>query len=388
MGAFMGEQAQWSTMRLDESVIKPDLWQDGESAAQLRQSAARYQRLVEVSPHAIFINRANRLVFINAAGIALLGATDATQLLGKSPFDLFHPASHGIISERIHLMLTEGRGVGYVEEVIRRLDGTPIHVEVAAVPFTDHDGTPVIQVILHDITHRKQAEALERAQRQLAEALRASLAALTSSLNVEKVMEVPCDGGSIILFEGNTGRVAYLRGFAPDAVEFFRKYRFELNQLTGDAHRAAVRSYIVSDTRTCADWLALPPTQWVRSSLRTPIKLRGSIIGMLVLDSALPQHFQATDIEKLEAFADHSALALENANQFARLEAGVAARTAELQQAKEQVEAILNSSPDGIVLVDPALQIQQSNSAWLRLFDCPIHHCAGELLLTSTGGHK
>ncbi len=54
--------------------------------------------------------------------------------------------------------------------------------------------------------------------------------------------------------------------------------------------------------------------------------------------------------------------------QFARLEVDVAERTAELRQAKEQIEAILDNSPDAIVLVGPQWRIQQANSTWQTLF--------------------
>lgn len=52
------------------------------------------------------------------------------------------------------------------------------------------------------------------------------------------------------------------------------------------------------------------------------------------------------------------------------LEQLVAQRTTELSQAKERVEAILNNSTDGILLVQSDLTIQQANTAFSDLFAC------------------
>jgi PAS domain-containing protein len=42
----------------------------------------RYRRLVDLSPYGIFIVQADRIVLVNPAAVRLMGATDASQLLG------------------------------------------------------------------------------------------------------------------------------------------------------------------------------------------------------------------------------------------------------------------------------------------------------------------
>ena len=64
----------------------------------------------------------------------------------------------------------------------------------------------------------------------------------------------------------------------------------------------------------------------------------------------------------------YASLALSNAEHVTQLETHVTERTAELQAAKERVEAILNNSFDGILLVDPDLRIQQANAVFNTLF--------------------
>jgi PAS domain S-box-containing protein len=133
-----------------------DITERKQAEAAALASETRYRSLVVMSPDALFINRKERVVFINAAGLRLFGAQTLDQILGRRVFDLFHPDYHPIIHKRLEQMKT-GQGVPLIEEKIVRLDGTIVDVEVAAAPFHDSQG-PAVQVILRDITDRKQTE--------------------------------------------------------------------------------------------------------------------------------------------------------------------------------------------------------------------------------------
>ena len=121
----------------------------------------RYRRLVESSPDGIFISQDDRIVFLNAAAVRLFGASSPEQILGRRcPSDLFHPASHALIHERVARLLA-GETMPPAEEKLVRLDGTVTDVEVNSVRVDEPSG-PAIQVIVRDITVRKRAEALLR----------------------------------------------------------------------------------------------------------------------------------------------------------------------------------------------------------------------------------
>ncbi|MCA9913239.1 MAG: PAS domain S-box protein, partial [Anaerolineae bacterium] len=62
-------------------------------------------------------------------------------------------------------------------------------------------------------------------------------------------------------------------------------------------------------------------------------------------------------------------------------EARVAQRTAELQRQQQQTEAILQSSSDGIVLLDENLKIRSTNESFCALFRCSQASCLGTSLL-------
>ncbi len=123
----------------------------------LKESEERYRTLIEISIDAIYINQNNTITYLNNAALKLFGASNPHQLIGKSPFDLFHPDYHEKIKQRIDKMIKEGTTAPITEEKIVRIDGTIVDVEVAATPFIIN-GEKAIQVILRDITERKQAE--------------------------------------------------------------------------------------------------------------------------------------------------------------------------------------------------------------------------------------
>src|ERR1043166_2000528 len=63
------------------------------SSQSLRESEERYQRLVELSPDAIFVYNEGSIVFVNRAGVRLLGAESFAELIGK-PFINFVPSEY------------------------------------------------------------------------------------------------------------------------------------------------------------------------------------------------------------------------------------------------------------------------------------------------------
>jgi PAS domain S-box-containing protein len=137
--------------------------------AALRRSEQRYRSLVECAPDAIFVNRDDRVDYVNPAALSLFGAAAPGEIVGRPALDLFHPEYRGLVSDRIR-KLREGSPVPLVHERIVRLDGSVRDVEVAAFPFED-DAGPAIEVILRDVTDRKAAE---RRTAEYAERLAAS----------------------------------------------------------------------------------------------------------------------------------------------------------------------------------------------------------------------
>ncbi len=123
----------------------------------LRESEERYRQLAQLSPDAIVVHREGQIIFVNAAGVRLLGAASEQELLGRSVMDFIHPDDAPMIRERMQQVMEERRPTDFAEQRLVRLDGQIIHAEAAsvAVPL---GGKVIVQTVARDITERREAE--------------------------------------------------------------------------------------------------------------------------------------------------------------------------------------------------------------------------------------
>ena len=143
--------------RDDESAdLRPE-----ETLEALRESEERYRRLVELCPDGVLVSSGGRIAFVNLTGARILGAQRPQAVVGALLLDLIHPDLRDDTQKRL-ADLDGGRRVPAFETRIVRLDGAVLDVEIAATPFP-HQGKPAAQIVVRDVTSRKEAEeALQR----------------------------------------------------------------------------------------------------------------------------------------------------------------------------------------------------------------------------------
>jgi len=147
----------------------------------LQSSEERYRSLVELSPDALFVQSDGKIVFINSAGVKLFGASDAAELVGRLTLELVHPEDRRAIEQSIHDGMEEHRPVPFTEARIIRRDAEVIDVEIAAAPMT-FEGKNGAQVIVHNVTDRKQAdEQIRRLNSELEQRVADRTAALEAA---------------------------------------------------------------------------------------------------------------------------------------------------------------------------------------------------------------
>lgn len=142
--------------------------------AALLASERRYQDLVRMSSDAIFMHEAGRITFINDAGLRMLKATRAEQILGRPPLDFFHPGYHDLIRQRVAQLSLSPIVLPPLEEEMVALDGATVFVEVSASSYFT-EGRLVIQVVCRDTTPRKLADDTMRQERNFSDAVLNSL---------------------------------------------------------------------------------------------------------------------------------------------------------------------------------------------------------------------
>jgi len=126
-------------------------------AADRSAADRRYADLIRLSPDAILVNRSDRIELANEAAARLFGEPSPERLLGRSPFDWFHPDDHGPVRARIQALLRQGGHAEPRTVTVRRADGTSRRAEATAAAFDDPGGRG-IQVVLHDVTERERYE--------------------------------------------------------------------------------------------------------------------------------------------------------------------------------------------------------------------------------------
>ena len=146
-----------SEMRL---VIK-DITERKTVEESLRASEAQYRSLAEWTPESIIIHGEGKMLFINPAAIKMLGATCASDLVGKPILDLIHPDFRKIVSQRLDKNAKPGGKSPMQEQKLFKRDGSVIDVEVQGMRV-NFNGKPAVHAAMRDITERKHSEELVR----------------------------------------------------------------------------------------------------------------------------------------------------------------------------------------------------------------------------------
>jgi diguanylate cyclase (GGDEF)-like protein/PAS domain S-box-containing protein len=123
----------------------------------LNASEMRYRTLVEWTPDPLFVHRDGKFIYANPAALRLFGAASADKLLGTAILDRIHPDYRQIVLARVKYFLEHGGTAPMIEEKMLNLNGSVIDVESQGT-IISYDGKPAVQVVMHDITKRKQAE--------------------------------------------------------------------------------------------------------------------------------------------------------------------------------------------------------------------------------------
>ncbi|MBN1135087.1 MAG: GAF domain-containing protein [Anaerolineae bacterium] len=170
----------------------------------------------------------------------------------------------------------------------------------------------------------------EREQRALAEAMRQATAAISSSLDLDQVLDdileqlnnvIPGDAVSVMLIDGEYARMVRTRGyerlgtassFSSFALRITNTSTFRVMQQTG-------APLLIPNTADYPGWVQMPETPWLGSYAGAPIYVGGQVIGFLNADSSTPDFFTQADCDRLQAFAAQAAVAIQNAQLYQEL---------------------------------------------------------------------
>ena len=137
-------------------VTFTDISERKQTEEALRASEERYQTLVNLSPDATIVHIDRKWVFANPAAARLFGADSPAELVGQDMLERVHPDYRELAAQRA-AQVSAGAVTKPVEIKSLRLDGTAVDVEANSARI-EFDGLPANQVVMRDITERKQTE--------------------------------------------------------------------------------------------------------------------------------------------------------------------------------------------------------------------------------------
>ena len=277
----------------------------------------------------------------------------------------------------------EGRAPVWEGKHFRRVLGVPLKIGdriIGVINITDDEQPGLFsedQVRLVSLFADQAAIAVEntrlfeaeREQRELAEALRQATAAVSSTLDLEQILDlileqvdrvIPNDAINIMLIDGDLARVVRSRGYSRFGQRVNDLY-FRMSE-SPILHRILEtgESVVIADTACDPGWIRVPEVAWIRSYAAAPIRVLDEVVGFLCLDSAEPHFFTEAHAEPLRAFADQASLALSNAHLFGNVE-----------RAKRDWEETFDAMQDPVVVVDRDHRIVRANQAFANLVQRP-----------------
>lgn len=130
-------------------------WQQA-SEQQLNESQQQFRQMVEHYPDMVTVEQDGRYIYVNQAGVRLLGATYASEIKDKPVSDFLPADSSREIAARMVRQQTGGEMVYHSEEQITRLDGVVLDVEVETMPTTVN-GKLATQKFIRPVTQTSSA---------------------------------------------------------------------------------------------------------------------------------------------------------------------------------------------------------------------------------------
>ncbi|WP_161552259.1 PAS domain-containing sensor histidine kinase [Rhodothermus marinus] len=134
----------------------------------LQETEERYRQLLEQLPEPVVVHDGETILYANAAAAAFAGLSSPEELIGKSIYQFLRTEKTDAIRRYLEMAAQQGRQLPPMEQQMVRADGAVRDVELVSAPV-QYQGRPAFQVVLRDITERKQyerhlLEAKERAE--------------------------------------------------------------------------------------------------------------------------------------------------------------------------------------------------------------------------------
>jgi diguanylate cyclase (GGDEF)-like protein/PAS domain S-box-containing protein len=319
-----------ATNLLHELVVQAVVinYRDITERRQVDSDLRKLSQAVEQSANAVVItNTEGHIEYANPKFVEVSGYP-LSEVLGKTP-RILNSGKHSL-EFYAELWQTIKAGQVWKGEIRnRRKDGTLYWEDSTITPIFDSSHRLINFIaVKEDITARKALEEAERDHRQWAEALCNTSAALSSTLNLDEVLDRVLENIEMVT-TFDAAMVLMVEEHSVRQIRHHNKLRKALDQgVTGNMQanlmnipllqqmRETHQPCLIPDTQADPRWRAIPGMDWIHSFISAPIIIREQVAGILNILSATPGFFAPSHAERLSVFAGQVAVAMENAQLF------------------------------------------------------------------------
>jgi len=187
-----------------------------------------------------------------------------------------------------------------------------------------------VSKIINVAFQRAQLYQAEHEQRVLAEALADTTKALTSTLNLQEVLDrilanvgrvVTYENANIMLVEQGMARIVDGLGYSEQNLEVALSVRLQVAEIPNLQWMSDTgQPIVVPDTRLQESWVDIPEARWIRSYVGAPIQVKSKTVGFINLNAAVPGFYTESHAKRLQAFAHQAGVAVENAQLYDQIQ--------------------------------------------------------------------
>jgi PAS domain S-box-containing protein len=309
--------------RIDEVITTPikkaeldgrlqNLLNSRQLSLQLREQREQYRRLLQVAPETIAtVDTDGAITYINSQGTELFGIDDATVLSDVCVFDFFHEDDRGALRSLVEGVANRREQSGFVEGCIGG-DDDRRYVEVAGGPIT-YNQEPAVQLVIHDITERREREREVEQQRdalrkldRLNAVIRNIDQALVKASSRKEIEQAVADrlaaidtyAAAWIGTDRASSHVVEPRAIAGDLDGYFDEVTITVSGSGSEGPTGNVFEtqdvHVVQDTETDPSferWRDASLKRGYRSSIAVPILYNETLYGVLNIYASKPNAF-------------------------------------------------------------------------------------------------
>jgi PAS domain S-box-containing protein len=298
----------------------------------LAESEQQLRALLGAAPDGILVLQRGRIVFTNPAALHMLGHGSAERLHEGAVLDLVPLESRAAVEEYLRQVSTAEGSARQLDAQFIRADATTLDVGLAAVPFVFR-GQPSVQLMVRDITARKQTEAADRRESEFSAALarvgQEMVASLQTPVLLDRLIRLTTellDANATCAFMRETEDESFALvaacGPDPEVWESLRVLTLPRELMGPLLDRVGAHGVVQAGPAESQAWLPrpLPERLGVQQALFMPLQRGTELIGVLAVYRGTPEVFTEQQERIARAVAQHASLALAHAELVRELE--------------------------------------------------------------------